>query len=280
MSGMNDVQNVTQSRVAEEAWTAGAPTVSNLKPKISIRDLKFYYGDSLALKSVSVPLYAHKVTAFIGPSGCGKSTLLRVLNRMYDLYPNQRAEGEVILDGVNILRPEQDLNLLRARVGMVFQKPTPFPMSIHDNVAFGIKLYQKLPKAELRDRVEAALMQAALWGEVKDKLNASGLSLSGGQQQRLCIARTVALQPEVILLDEPCSALDPISTAKIEETIDELTENYTIAIVTHNMQQAARVSEHTAFMYLGELIEFGVTAQIFTSPEKKQTQNYITGRFG
>ena len=280
MSDMNDVPNLTQGRVAEEDGTADAPTVSNLKPKVSIRDLKFYYGDSLALKSISLPLYAHKVTAFIGPSGCGKSTLLRVLNRMYDLYPNQRAEGEVILDGVNILRPEQDLNLLRARVGMVFQKPTPFPMSIHDNVAFGIKLYQKLPKAELRDRVEAALMQAALWGEVKDKLNASGLSLSGGQQQRLCIARTVALQPEVILLDEPCSALDPISTAKIEETIDELTENYTIAIVTHNMQQAARVSEHTAFMYLGELIEFGVTAQIFTSPEKKQTQNYINGRFG
>ena len=199
MSGMNDVPNLTQGRVAEEDGTAGAPTVLNLKPKVSIRDLKFYYGDSLALKSISLPLYAHKVTAFIGPSGCGKSTLLRVLNRMYDLYPNQRAEGEVILDGVNILRPEQDLNLLRARVGMVFQKPTPFPMSIHDNVAFGIKLYQKLPKAELRDRVEAALMQAALWGEVKDKLNASGLSLSGGQQQRLCIARTVALQPEVIL---------------------------------------------------------------------------------
>jgi len=280
MSGMNDAQNLAQGRVAEEAGTAAGVEVSNLEQKVSIRDLKFYYGDSLALKSISVPLYAHKVTAFIGPSGCGKSTLLRVLNRMYDLYPNQRAEGEVILDGVNILRPEQDLNLLRARVGMVFQKPTPFPMSIHDNVAFGIKLYQKLPKAELRDRVEAALMQAALWGEVKDKLNASGLSLSGGQQQRLCIARTVALQPEVILLDEPCSALDPISTAKIEETIDELTENYTIAIVTHNMQQAARVSEHTAFMYLGELIEFGGTAQIFTSPEKKQTQNYITGRFG
>jgi phosphate transport system ATP-binding protein len=280
MSGMNDVPNLTQGRVAEEDGTADAPTVSNLKPKVSIRDLKFYYGDSLALKSISLPLYAHKVTAFIGPSGCGKSTLLRVLNRMYDLYPNQRAEGEVILDGVNILRPGQDLNLLRARVGMVFQKPTPFPMSIHENVAFGIKLYEKLPKSELRDRVEAALMQAALWGEVKDKLNASGLSLSGGQQQRLCIARTVALQPEVILLDEPCSALDPISTAKIEETIDELTDSYTIAIVTHNLQQAARVSEHTAFMYLGELIEFGVTAQIFTSPEKKQTQNYITGRFG
>jgi phosphate transport system ATP-binding protein len=280
MTGMNDVQNLAQGRVAEEAGTMAGVEVSNLEQKVSVRDLKFYYGDSLALKSISLPLCAHKVTAFIGPSGCGKSTLLRVLNRMYDLYPNQRAEGEVILDGVNILRPEQDLNLLRARVGMVFQKPTPFPMSIHDNVAFGIKLYQKLPKAELRDRVEAALMQAALWGEVKDKLNASGLSLSGGQQQRLCIARTVALQPEVILLDEPCSALDPISTARIEETIDELKENYTIAIVTHNLQQAARVSELTAFMYLGELIEFGVTAQIFTSPEKKQTQNYITGRFG
>ena len=280
MSGMNDVTNLAQVQVAEEAGTAGPPMVPNLKPKVSIRDLTFYYGDSLALKSISVPLYAHQVTAFIGPSGCGKSTLLRVLNRMYDLYPNQRAEGEVILDGVNILRPEQDLNLLRARVGMVFQKPTPFPMSIHDNVAFAIKLYQKLPKTELRDRVEAALVQAALWDEVKDQLNASGLSLSGGQQQRLCIARTVAIQPEVILLDEPCSALDPISTAKIEETIDELTENYTIAIVTHNMQQAARVSENTAFMYLGELIEFGVTAQIFTSPEKTKTQNYITGRFG
>ena len=280
MTGMNDVTNLAQGRVAEEAGTMAGVEVSNLEQKVSVRDLKFYYGDSLALKSISLPLCAHMVTAFIGPSGCGKSTLLRVLNRMYDLYPNQRAEGEVILDGVNILRPEQDLNLLRARVGMVFQKPTPFPMSIHDNVAFGIKLYQKLPKAELRDRVEAALMQAALWGEVKDKLNASGLSLSGGQQQRLCIARTVALQPEVILLDEPCSALDPISTAKIEETIDELTENYTIAIVTHNLQQAARVSELTAFMYLGELIEFGGTAQIFTSPEKKQTQNYITGRFG
>ena len=280
MTGMNDVTNLAQGRVAEEAGTMAGVEVSNLEQKVSVRDLKFYYGDSLALKSISLPLCAHKVTAFIGPSGCGKSTLLRVLNRMYDLYPNQRAEGEVILDGVNILRPEQDLNLLRARVGMVFQKPTPFPMSIHDNVAFGIKLYQKLPKAELNDRVETALKRAALWGEVKDQLNGSGLSLSGGQQQRLCIARTVALQPEVILLDEPCSALDPISTAKIEETIDELKENYTIAIVTHNLQQAARVSELTAFMYLGELIEFGVTTQIFTSPEKKRTQNYITGRFG
>jgi phosphate transport system ATP-binding protein len=277
VQAMNSVQSQPVENPLPQA-VAHQPAL--LKPKVSIRDLKFYYGDSLALKNISLFLYAHKATAFIGPSGCGKSTLLRVLNRMYDLYPNQRAEGEVILDGMNILRPEQDLNLLRARVGMVFQKPTPFPMSIHDNVAFGIKLYQRLPKAELRDRVEAALMQAALWDEVKDKLHASGLSLSGGQQQRLCIARTVALQPEVILLDEPCSALDPISTAKIEETIDELKENYTIAIVTHNMQQAARVSEHTAFMYLGELVEFGVTSQIFTSPEKKQTQNYITGRFG
>jgi phosphate transport system ATP-binding protein len=273
---MNDISNFPST--PEEVMAPPAPV--RAEPKVSIRNLKFYYGDTLALKNVSIPLYANKVTAFIGPSGCGKSTLLRVLNRMYDLYPRQRAEGEVLLDGVNILRPEQDLNHLRARVGMVFQKPTPFPMSIHDNVAFGIKLYEKLPKSELDSRVEAALARAALWGEVKDKLNMSGLSLSGGQQQRLCIARTVALQPEVILLDEPCSALDPISTAKIEETIDELKENYTIAIVTHNMQQAARVSEHTAFMYLGELIEFGVTAQIFTSPEKKQTQNYITGRFG
>ena len=281
---MNDVSNIPSSPPEVEAAEAPAkvPAVKivDLDQKVTIRNLKFYYGGSLALKNISLPLCTNKVTAFIGPSGCGKSTLLRVLNRMYDLYPQQRAEGEVLLDGVNILRPEQDLNLLRARVGMVFQKPTPFPMSIHDNIAFGIKLYEKLPKSEIDGRVEAALKRAALWDEVKDKLNASGLSLSGGQQQRLCIARTVALQPEVILLDEPCSALDPISTAKVEETIDELKENYTIAIVTHNMQQAARVSEHTAFMYLGELIEFGVTAQIFTSPEKKQTQNYITGRFG
>jgi phosphate transport system ATP-binding protein len=280
MTGMNDASNFAPTPEVEAPAKAPAGKISNLDHKVTIRNLNFYYGDSLALKNVSVSLRANRVTAFIGPSGCGKSTLLRVLNRMYDLYPKQRAEGEVLLDGVNILRPEQDLNLLRARVGMVFQKPTPFPMSIHDNIAFGVKLYEKLPKSELDDRVEAALKRAALWGEVKDKLNASGLSLSGGQQQRLCIARTVALQPEVILLDEPCSALDPISTAKVEETIDELKENYTLAIVTHNMQQAARVSEHTAFMYLGELIEFGVTAQIFTSPEKKQTQNYITGRFG
>jgi phosphate transport system ATP-binding protein len=248
--------------------------------RIGIRDLDFYYGDQRALKSVSLPLYDRKVTAFIGPSGCGKSTLLRVLNRMYDLYPNQRAQGEVIFDGVNILSPKQDLNSLRARIGMVFQKPTPFPMTIYDNIAFGIGLYEKLPKAEIEARVKSALEKAALWNEVKDKLHASGLSLSGGQQQRLCIARTVAIRPDVILFDEPCSALDPISTAKIEELIDELKQDYTIIIVTHNMQQAARVSQQTAFMYLGELIEFGLTEQIFTNPRDKRTQDYVTGRFG
>ncbi len=253
---------------------------NELPTKISVKDLKFFYDETLALKSINMSLYANKVTALIGPSGCGKSTLLRVLNRMYDLYPRQRAEGEVWLDGKNILDSGQDLNLLRARVGMVFQKPTPFPMSIYDNIAFGVKLYEKLPKAELDERVESALRGAAIWDEVKDHLNASGLSLSGGQQQRLCIARTVAIHPEVILFDEPCSALDPISTAKVEELIDELKENYTIAIVTHNMQQAARVSEYTAFMYLGELVEFSTTAQIFTTPENPRTQNYITGRFG
>ena len=252
----------------------------DLAQKITIKDLKFFYGTSLALKTINLPLYANKVTAFIGPSGCGKSTLLRVLNRMYDLYPGQRAEGEVLLDGQNILNPKQDLNLLRARVGMVFQKPTPFPMSIYDNIAFGIRLYEKLPKSELDGRVEHALRGAALWNEVKDKLNASGLSLSGGQQQRLCIARTVAIQPEVILFDEPCSALDPISTSKVEELIDELKEKYTIAIVTHNMQQAARVSEYTAFMYLGELVEYDETPKMFTSPAQQKTQDYITGRFG
>ena len=248
--------------------------------KVTIKDLKFYYGDNLALKTINLPLYANKVTAFIGPSGCGKSTLLRVLNRMYDLYPKQRAEGEVLLDGQNILDPKMDLNLLRARIGMVFQKPTPFPMSIYDNIAFGIKLYEKLPKSEMDGRVETALKGAALWGEVKDKLNASGLSLSGGQQQRLCIARSVAIKPEVILFDEPCSALDPISTAKVEELIDELKNSYTIAIVTHSMQQAARVSQYTAFMYLGSLIEYDVTSKVFTNPAQKQTQDYITGRFG
>jgi len=259
---------------------ATAKPASNGVEKVSVRDLQFYYGPSIALKGVSLPLYEHKVTSFIGPSGCGKSTLLRVLNRMYDLYPGQRAVGEVMLDGENILAPDLDLNLLRSRVGMVFQKPTPFPMSIYDNIAFGIRLYEKLPKSEMDVRVESALKRSALWTEVKDKLNASGLSLSGGQQQRLCIARTVAIRPEVILFDEPCSALDPIATAKIEELIDELADDYTIAIVTHSMQQAARVSQFTAFMYLGEMIEFDDTSKVFTSPRNKRTQDYITGRFG
>ena len=248
--------------------------------KVVVRNLDFFYGGFRALKNINLSLEQNRVTAFIGPSGCGKSTLLRVLNRMYDLYPGQRAEGEVIIDGQNILDPNVDINLLRARVGMVFQKPTPFPMTIYDNIAFGIKLYEKLPKSELDGRVETALKGAALWNEVKDKLGASGLSLSGGQQQRLCIARTVAIKPEVILFDEPCSALDPISTAKVEELIDELKNQYTIAIVTHNMQQAARVSDYTAFMYLGDLIEFGETSQMFTTPGQQATQDYITGRFG
>ncbi|MBS0276667.1 MAG: phosphate ABC transporter ATP-binding protein PstB [Proteobacteria bacterium] len=248
--------------------------------RIDVRNLEFFYGKTQALKGITVPLYDRKVTAFIGPSGCGKSTLLRVLNRIYELYPNQTAKGEVIFDGENILNGKVDLNLLRARVGMVFQKPTPFPMTIYDNIAFGIKLYERMPKSELDGRVEDALMRAALWSEVKDKLSDSGLSLSGGQQQRLCIARTVATKPEVILLDEPCSALDPISTAKIEELIDELSNDYTIVIVTHNMQQASRASDYTAFMFLGELIEFGATEQIFTAPTNKRTEDYITGRFG
>ncbi len=251
-----------------------------LAEKVSIRNLDFLYGDAKALKAISLALYQNKVTSFIGPSGCGKSTLLRVLNRMYDLYPNQRAKGEVLLDGEDILSDRQDVNLLRARIGMVFQKPTPFPMTIYENIAFGIRLYERLSRAELGERVETALRRAALWDEVKDKLSANGLSLSGGQQQRLCIARTVAVSPEVILLDEPCSALDPISTAKIEELIDELKDDYTIVIVTHNMQQAARVSDFTAFMYLGELIEFGTTSKMFTMPSDRRTQDYITGRFG
>jgi phosphate transport system ATP-binding protein len=248
--------------------------------KIDVRNLDFFYGDARALKSINLALEANRVTAFIGPSGCGKSTLLRVLNRMYDLYPGQRATGEVLLDGANILAPGVDLNLLRARVGMVFQKPTPFPMTIYENIAFGVRLYEKLGKSDMDVRVEEALKGAALWGEVKDKLGASGLSLSGGQQQRLCIARTIAIKPEVILFDEPCSALDPISTAKIEELIDGLKARYTIAIVTHNMQQAARVSDRTAFMYLGELVEFDTTTKMFTSPAQQRTQDYITGRFG
>src|SRR5512140_1148542 len=257
-----------------------AVSVEGLAPKITIQNLNFYYGDNRALKDINVSLYHGKVTAFIGPSGCGKSTLLRILNRMYDLYPNQRAAGHVRLDDEDILAPGQDLNLLRAKVGMVFQKPTPFPMTIYENIAFGIRLYEKLPKSELDDRVKHCLQRAALWDEVKDKMNASGLSLSGGQQQRLCIARTVAVRPEVILFDEPCSALDPISTAKVEELIDELKDDYTIVIVTHTMQQAARVSDFTAFMYLGELIELDSTSRIFTAPSDRRTQDYITGRFG
>ncbi len=253
---------------------------SNLEEKLSIKKLNFYYGTTKALKNINISLYRGKVTAFIGPSGCGKSTLLRILNRMYDLYPNQRAEGEVIFDGEDILSSRMDINLLRSRIGMVFQKPTPFPMSIYENIAFGIRLYEKLPKSEVDGRVEHSLRRAALWDEVKDKLNANGLSLSGGQQQRLCIARTVAVKPEVILFDEPCSALDPISTAKIEELIDELKADYTIVIVTHNMQQAARVSDFTAFMYLGELVEFDNTSKMFTAPQDRRTQDYITGRFG
>jgi phosphate transport system ATP-binding protein len=253
---------------------------SGLLDKITVENLNFYYGESRALKNISLRFYRNKVTAIVGPSGCGKSTLLRILNRIYDIYPRQRAEGEVLLDGEDILDEKQDVNLLRARIGMVFQKPTPFPMTIYENIAFGIRLYERLARGELDRRVEDALRRAALWEEVKDKLNANGLSLSGGQQQRLCIARTIAVRPEVILLDEPCSALDPISTAKIEELIDELKEDYTIVIVTHNMQQAARVSDFTAFMYLGELVEFDLTSKMFTAPRDRRTQDYITGRFG
>lgn len=251
-----------------------------INPKIRVRNLQFYYGDFHALKSINIDLPELHVTAFIGPSGCGKSTLLRTFNRMYELYPGMRAEGEILLDGDNIISKQLDANLLRARVGMVFQKPTPFPMSIFDNVSFGVKLYEKLSKSELEDRVEWALKKAALWKEVENKLKHSGNSLSGGQQQRLCIARAVACRPEVLLLDEPTSALDPISTAHIEELVSELKKEYTIAIVTHNMQQAARVSDYTAYMYLGELIEVGETTQIFTRPKEKATEDYITGKFG
>jgi phosphate transport system ATP-binding protein len=255
-------------------------TPSTLNNSIEIRNLNFFYDKFQGLNDVNLDIAEHKVTAFIGPSGCGKSTLLRTLNRMYSLYPGQRAEGEIRLYGSNILDKNQDLNLLRAQVGMVFQKPTPFPMSIYDNIAFGISLYEKLSRSEMDDRVEWALTKGAIWNEVKDKLNVSGLSLSGGQQQRLCIARSVAVKPKVILLDEPTSALDPISTAKVEELITELKQDYTVAIVTHNMQQAARVSDFTAYMYLGSLIEFGATDQIFLKPQRKETEDYITGRFG
>jgi phosphate transport system ATP-binding protein len=253
---------------------------SALKNALEIRNLNFFYGSFKGLKNVNLDIAENKVTAFIGPSGCGKSTLLRTLNRMYSLYPGQRAEGEIKFYGQNILDKGQDLNLLRAQIGMVFQKPTPFPMSIYDNIAFGVGLYEKLSRSDMDDRVESALTKAAIWNEVKDKLGQSGLSLSGGQQQRLCIARTVAVKPKVILLDEPTSALDPISTAKVEELVSELKKEYTVAMVTHNMQQAARVSDFTAYMYLGELVEFGQTEQIFMKPARQETEDYITGRFG
>ena len=250
------------------------------RAKIAVKNLDFYYGKFHALKAINLEIPEKKVTAFIGPSGCGKSTLLRVFNRMFELYPEQRAEGEILLDGHDLLRSKEDVALLRAKVGMVFQKPTPFPMSIFDNVAFGVKLFESLNSADLDERVEWALRKAALWGEVRDKLDQSGSSLSGGQQQRLCIARGIAIKPEVLLLDEPCSALDPISTAKIEELITELKNDYTVVIVTHNMQQAARCSDYTAYMYLGDLVEFGATEQIFFKPNRKETEDYITGRFG
>jgi phosphate transport system ATP-binding protein len=261
--------------------TAVAPgLMADERIKMQVRNLNFYYGKFHALKNINLQIPEKKVTAFIGPSGCGKSTLLRVFNRMFELYPEQRAEGEVKVDGDDILKTREDVALVRAKIGMVFQKPTPFPMSIYENIAFGVRLFESLSKSAMDDRVEWALKKAALWNEVKDKLSQSGTSLSGGQQQRLCIARGIAVKPEIILFDEPCSALDPISTAKIEELIDELKADYTVAIVTHNMQQAARVSDYTAYMYLGDLVEVGETDQIFIKPKKKETEDYITGRFG
>jgi phosphate transport system ATP-binding protein len=248
--------------------------------KIETRNLSFFYGKFQAIKNVNLDIPENQVTAFIGPSGCGKSTLLRMFNRMYELYPDQRADGEINIDGENILTSKKNVSLIRAKIGMVFQKPTPFPMSIYENIAFGVRLYEKLGRAEMDERVEASLTRAGLWGEVKDKLQQGGMSLSGGQQQRLCIARGIAIKPEVLLLDEPTSALDPISTAKVEELVTELKKDYTVVIVTHNMQQAARVSDYTAYMYLGEMIEFGETNQIFLKPKRQETEDYITGRFG
>ena len=265
------------SAVLQPAAQAATQAAAN---KIRVRDLNFYYGGFQALKNVNLEISERKVTAFIGPSGCGKSTLLRTFNRMYALYPGQVAQGEIMIDGENILAPGQDLNRLRAKVGMVFQKPTPFPMSIYDNIGFGVRLYESLSSRTMDERVEWALRKAALWEEVKDKLKQNGTSLSGGQQQRLCIARAIAVKPEVLLLDEPASALDPISTGRIEELVHELKTDYTIVVVTHNMQQAARVSDYTAYMYLGELVEFGVTDEIFIKPRMKETEDYITGRFG
>jgi phosphate transport system ATP-binding protein len=283
---MEHVQAMSRTHAAALAVPLVPPDlrVTDTQPtphqKAVIRNVSFFYDRFQALKNISLPLHDKRVTAFIGPSGCGKSTLLRILNRIYELYPGQRATGEVLVDGENILAPGLDLNPLRAKIGMVFQKPTPFPMSIYDNIAFGIRLYDRLVRSELDDRVQLALRRAALWDEVKDKLRQSGLGLSGGQQQRLCIARAVAVQPEILLLDEPASALDPLSTQRIEELIAELKSDYCIAIVTHNMQQAARSSDYTAFMYLGELIEFDETERIFTHPKQRQTEDYITGRFG
>jgi phosphate transport system ATP-binding protein len=262
-----------------ESPVAGADAAAP-RAKLEVRNLQFYYGGFHALKNISLDIAERKVTAFIGPSGCGKSTLLRTFNKMYALYPEQRAEGSITMDGENLIDSRQDVSLIRARIGMVFQRPTPFPMSIYDNIAFGVRLFENLMKRDMAERVEWALSRAALWDEVKDKLHQNGNSLSGGQQQRLCIARGIAIKPEVLLLDEPCSALDPISTAKVEELIHELKSDYTVVIVTHNMQQAARVSDYTAYMYLGEMIEFGVTDEIFIKPKKKQTEDYITGRFG
>jgi phosphate transport system ATP-binding protein len=278
MSPDDTAARLVTPRVASDR---GVPVVEPMpRQKAVMRNVDFFYDSFRALKNISLPLHDKRVTAFIGPSGCGKSTLLRILNRIYELYPGQRATGEVLVDGENILTAGLDLNLLRAKIGMVFQKPTPFPMSIYDNIAFGIRLYERMPRSELDDRIESALRRAALWDEVKDKLRQSGLSLSGGQQQRLCIARAAAVEPEILLLDEPASALDPLSTQRIEELIAELKSDYCIAIVTHNMQQAARSSDYTAFMYLGELIEFDETERIFTHPAQKQTEDYITGRFG
>ena len=259
--------------------TTASPEVLS-KNVLEVRNLNFYYGSFHSLKNINLDIQENSITAFIGPSGCGKSTLLRALNRMYDLYPGQRAEGQIMFNGKNILDAKQDLNLLRARIGMVFQKPTPFPMSIYDNIAFGVRLYEDLSRSEMDDRVEWALQKAAIWNEVKDKLGQSGLSLSGGQQQRLCIARGIAVKPAILLLDEPTSALDPISTGKVEELVTTLKSEYTVVIVTHNMQQAARVSDYTAYMYLGDLVEFGETEQVFFKPKHKETEDYITGRFG
>ena len=259
---------------------ARVETAAGEKVKLAVRDLNFYYGGFHALKHINLDIPEKKVTAFIGPSGCGKSTLLRTFNRMFELYPEQRAEGQILLDGQDVLSKRLDVSLLRSKVGMVFQKPTPFPMSIYDNIAFGVKLFESLSRVEMDERVEWALRKAALWNEVKDKLGQSGSGLSGGQQQRLCIARGIAIKPEVLLLDEPCSALDPISTGKIEELIGELKADYTVLIVTHNMQQAARCSDYTAYMYLGDLIEFGATGELFMKPQRKDTEDYITGRFG